>query len=139
VALGVSDIIFSSKVNDVRLGFSRVNFLYGLPEPQFQVNGGSTSLPNFIVGQLNFGGAGPYNATGPSGIAQSRDNVYQLWDVFARQIGRHSLRMGGEFDAFQYVRFEYADPRGSLTFTSGYTNASAAALKAGDTSGDALA
>jgi len=47
--------------------------------------------------------------------------------------------MGGEFDAFQYVRFEYADPLGSLTFTSGYTNATAAAPKAGDNSGDALA
>ena len=85
------------------------------------------------MGQLNFGGAGPYNATGPGGIAQSRDNIYQAWDVFAWQRGRHSIKFGGEFDAFQYVRFEYADPLGSLTFTSGYTNATAAAPKAGDT------
>src|SRR5262249_53762978 len=51
----------------------------------------------------------------------------------------HSLSLGGELDAFQYVRFEYADPLGSLTFTSGYTNATGAAPKAGDRSGDALA
>ena len=139
VALGISDIVSSNKVNDVRLGFSRLNFLYGLPEPTFQVNGAAANLPNFIVGQLNFAGAGPYNATGPGGIAQSRDNVYQIWDVFAWQIGRHSLRMGGEFDAYQYVRYENADALGSLTFTSGYTNATGAAPKAGDTSGDALA
>jgi hypothetical protein len=138
-ALGVSDIVSSNKVNDLRVGFSRLNFLYGLPEPSFQVNGAATTLPNFIVGQLNFGGAGPYNATGPGGIARARDNVYQIWDIFAWQIGRHSLRMGGEFDAFQYVRYEYADPLGSLTFTSGYTNATGAAPKAGDNSGDALA
>ena len=62
-----------------------------------------------------------------------------FWDIFAWQIGRHSLKIGGEFDAFQYVRYEYADPLGSLTFTSGYTNATAAAPKAGDKSGDALA
>ncbi len=139
VAVGLTDIVSGNKVNDLRLGFSRLNFLYGLPEPAFQVNGAATNLPNFIVGQLNFGGAGPYNATGPGGIAQSRDNVYQLWDIFAWQIGRHSLKMGGEFDAFQYVRFENADALGSLTFTSGYTNATGAAPKAGDTSGDALA
>jgi len=139
VAFGFSQVISASKVNDIRLGFNRLNFLYGLPEPDFTVNGQSTRLPNFIVGQLNFGGAGPYNATGQGGIAQSRDNVYQIWDVFAWQKGRHSIKLGGEFDAFQYVRFEYADPLGSLTFTSGYTDATAAAPKAGDHSGDALA
>ena len=88
---------------------------------------------------MNFGGAGPYNATGQGGIARARDNVYQIWDVFAWQIGRHSLKFGGEFDDIQYVRFEYADPLGSLTFTNGYTDATAAAPKAGDHSGDALA
>ncbi len=138
-AFGFTQVLSTNKVNDIRLGFSRLNFLYGLPEPSFAVNGTNAALPNFIVGQLNFGGAGPYNATGPGGIAQSRDNVYQAWDVFAWQLGRHSLKLGGEFDAFQYVRFEYADPLGSLTFTSGYTNATAAAPKAGDTSGNALA
>jgi Carboxypeptidase regulatory-like domain/TonB dependent receptor len=138
-AFGFSQVISANKVNDIRLGFSRLNFLYGLPEPSFQVNGNATALPNFIAGQLNFGGAGPYNATGPGGIAQARDNTYQAWDIFAWQLGRHSLKLGGEFDAFQYVRFEYADPLGSLTFTSGYTNATAAAPKAGDVSGDALA
>ena len=103
------------------------------------MNGSPSQLPNFLVGPLNFGGAGPYNATGQGGIAQSRDNTYQAWDVFAWQIGRHSIKFGGEFDAFQYVRFEYADPLGSLTFTSGYTDATAAAPKAGDHSGDSLA
>ncbi|SPF47650.1 TonB-dependent receptor (fragment) [Candidatus Sulfopaludibacter sp. SbA4] len=139
VAVGFSQIPSANKVNDLRLGFSRLNFLYGLPEPQFSVGGATTALPNFIVGQLNFGGAGPYNATGPGGIAQARDNVYQAWDIFAWQLGRHSLKLGGEFDAFQYVRFEYADPLGSLTFTQGYTNATAAAPKATDHSGDAFA
>jgi hypothetical protein len=138
-AAGFSQIFSGNKVNDIRLGFSRLNFLYGLPEPDFSVNGAQTNLPNLIVGQLNFGGAGPYNATGPGGVARARDNVYQLWDVFAWQLGRHSLKMGGEFDAYQYVRYEYADPLGSLTFTGGYTDATAAAPKAGDKSGDALA
>jgi len=139
VALGFTQVISADKVNDIRLGYNRLNFLYGLPEPAFTVNGQAATLPNFIVGQLNFGGAGPYNATGQGGIARARDNVYQVWDVFAWQKGRHSIKLGGEFDNFQYVRFEYADPLGSLTFTSGYTDATAAAPKAGDHSGDALA
>src|SRR5208283_1313994 len=57
----------------------------------------------------------------------------------AWHVGRHSIKFGGEFDAYQYVRYEYADPLGSLTFTNGYTNATGAAPKAGDKSGDALA
>jgi hypothetical protein len=139
LALGFSQTLAANKVNDLRLGYNRLNFLYGLPEPAFSVGGADTNLPNFIVGQLNFGGAGPYNATGPGGIARSRDNTYQLWDVFAWQRGRHSIKFGAEYDRFQYVRFEYADPLGSLTFTQGYTNQTASAPKAGDKSGDALA
>jgi hypothetical protein len=139
VAVGFSQVFSSTRVNDVRLGFNRLNFLGGLPEPNFQVNGAGTALPNFIVAQLNFGGAGPYNATGPGGIGNTRDNTYQIWDTFAWQLGRHSLKFGGEFDQFRYTRFEYADPLGSLTFAQGYTNQTGAAPKATDKSGDALA
>ncbi|MGA2116945.1 MAG: carboxypeptidase-like regulatory domain-containing protein, partial [Bryobacteraceae bacterium] len=110
VAVGLTKVFSADKVNDLRLGFSRLNFLYGLPEPDFSVDGQQGELPNFIVGSLNFGGSGPYNATGQGGIARARDNVYQLWDVFAWQHGRHSFKFGGEGDAFQYVRYEYADP-----------------------------
>jgi hypothetical protein len=139
VAAGLTQVVSPNKVNDIRLGFSRLNFLYGLPELNFNINGTDTQLPNFIVGSLNFGGAGPYNATGQGGIARARNNVYQLWDVFAWQIGKHSIRFGGEVDGFEYVRYEYADPLGSLTFTNGYTDATGAAPKAGDHSGDGLA
>jgi uncharacterized protein YaiE (UPF0345 family) len=138
-ALGVTKVLSANTVNDLRLGFNRLNFEFGLPELDFTVNGQATQLPNFIVGQLNFGGAGPYNGTGQGGVARARDNIYQIWDVFAWQHGRHALSFGGEYDRTQYVRFEYADPLGSLTFTKGYTNATAAAPKAGDLSGDAMA
>ena len=139
VAIGLTQILSSNKINEVRLGYNRLNFLYGLPEPSFNINGQASQLPNFIIGQLNFGGAGPYNATGPGGVARVRDNTYQLWDVLAWHTGRHSLKLGGELDAFEYVRFEYADPLGSLTFTNGYTNATGAAPRPDDHSGDALA
>jgi hypothetical protein len=139
VAVGLTKVISADKVNDLRLGFNRLNFEFGLPELDFSVNGQPTQLPNFIVGQMNFGGAGPYSGTGQGGVGRARDNVYQMWDVFAWQHGRHALSFGGEFDRTQYVRFEYADPLGSLTFTKGYTDATAAAPKAGDLSGDAMA
>ncbi len=139
VAVGVTKVVSSDKVNDLRLGFSRLNFQFGLPELSFDVNGQPTQLPNFVVGQLNFGGAGPYSGVGQGGIARARNNVYQIWDVFSWQRGRHAISFGGEFDRTQYVRYEYADPLGSLTFAKGYTDATAAAPKAGDNSGDALA
>ncbi|HLK64782.1 MAG TPA: TonB-dependent receptor [Bryobacteraceae bacterium] len=139
VALGATKVISDSKVNDLRLGFSRLNFLFGLPELSFSVNGQPEQLPNFIVGQMNFGGAGPYAGAGQGGIGHARDNVYQIWDVFAWQHGRHALSFGAEYDKTQYVRYEYADPLGSLTFTKGYTNATGAAPKTGDLSGDATA
>lgn len=33
VAIGFSQVISANKVNDIRAGFSRLNFLYGLPVP----------------------------------------------------------------------------------------------------------
>ncbi len=139
VAVGATKVLSDNKVNDLRLGFSRLNFLFGLPELSFSVNGQPEQLPNFIVGQMNFGGAGPYAGAGQGGIGHARDNVYQIWDVFAWQHGKHALSFGAEYDKTQYVRFEYADPLGSLTFTKGYTDATGAAPKAGDLSGDATA
>jgi len=138
-AVGVTKVISDNKVNDLRLGFSRLNFLFGLPELSFSINGQPEQLPNFIVGQMNFGGAGPYAGAGQGGIGHARDNVYQIWDVFAWQHGRHALSFGAEYDRTQYVRYEYADPLGSLTFTKGYTDATGAAPKTGDLSGDATA
>jgi len=138
-AVGVTKVVSDTKVNDLRIGYSRLNFEFGLPELSFDVNNQPTQLPNFIVGQLNFGGAGPYAGAGQGGVARARDNVYQAWDVFAWQHGRHALSFGAEYDRTQYVRYEYADPLGSLTFTKGYTDATAAAPKPTDLSGDALA
>ena len=94
-AAGLTMVLGSNKVNDIRVGFNRLNFLFGLPELSFNVNGTKEALPNLIIGQLNFGGAGPYNATGQGGVGQARDTAYQVYDIFAWQIGRHSLRMGG--------------------------------------------
>src|SRR5579883_1108440 len=37
VAVGVTQVVSSNKVNDVRIGFNRLNFLYGLPELSFNV------------------------------------------------------------------------------------------------------
>jgi len=138
-AFGITKVVSANTVNDLRLGYNRLRFEFGLPELDFSVNGQTAELPNFIVGQLNFGGAGPYSGTGQGGIGLARNNVYQIWDVFAWQHGRHAISFGGEFDRTQYVRYEYADPLGSLTFTKGYTDATAAAPKAGDLSGDAMA
>lgn len=128
-AVGLTMVSGPNKVNDIRLGFNRLNFLFGLPELTFNVNGTKEQLPNLIIGQLNFGGAGPYNATGQGGVGQARNTAYQAYDIFAWQLGRHSLRMGGEFNNQAYVRFENAGPLGSLTFTNGYTNQTGAVPK----------
>lgn len=48
VAVGSVQTLDSTRVNEVRLGFNRLKFLTGLPEPFFQVGGQSMNLPRFL-------------------------------------------------------------------------------------------
>jgi hypothetical protein len=136
VAAGSTQALSATRVNEVRLGYNRLRFLNGLPEPSFDVNGASQNLPRFLpAGFATMGGAGAYTGTQGGGTVVSRDNTYQAYDNFSWQKGRHSWKFGAEILRIEYNRFETPNPLGTFNFTTGYTTRTAA----NDNTGSALA
>lgn len=122
LALGSSQVLRPSTVNEIRVGFNRLRFLSGLPDPLFDVNGNSQNLPRFLPsGYAALGGAGNYTGTQGGGTVLARDNTYQVYDNYSWQTGRHNVKFGAEVTRIQYNRFQTPSPLGSYTFTNGYT------------------
>ncbi|HKA00456.1 MAG TPA: hypothetical protein VKE70_28285, partial [Candidatus Solibacter sp.] len=134
--IGSAQTFGSTRVNEVRLGFNRLKFLNGLPEPSFQAGGQSMNLPRFLPsGYSAMGGAGSYTGTLGGGTVLARDSSYQIYDNFSWQRGRHSLKFGAEVLQIGYSRYETPNPLGTFNFNTGYTSRTAS----NDGTGSALA
>jgi hypothetical protein len=133
---GATATFRSNLVNETRVGYSRYRQVNGLPELNFDVNGQTQHLPQFIVaGYPTMGGAGSFTGTTAGGIAQIRDNTYQIYDNVFWQHGRHSVKFGGEILQVQYNRYEAPSSLANFQFTNGFTTRTAN----NDGTGDALA
>jgi len=136
LALGVNQVIRANLVNEVRLGFNRLFFQDGLPEPLFDVNSQKQSIPRFRPsGYPVMGGAGAFTGTTGGGTVLTRNNTYQVYDNLSWLKGRSSWKFGGEILRINYVRSEAASPLGDFQFLQGYTSRTAA----NDGTGNALA
>ena len=120
--------ISANKVNEARFGYNslfnnitqqlagteNVDEEIGVPVTISDKN--SWGIPNIVLGNnlSTFG-----NPT--SSPFQINDKVYQAIDNFSWVIGKHSLRMGGEYryNAFPQIGNEF--PRGQFFFTGAFT------------------
>ena len=125
LAITHTHLFSSTKVNELRLGYSR--FLFGnIPVDTHQAadvgaqpNGAFTGLYRVAVtGTFSLG-------TGVNDDRGTVSNTYNAVETFSMIMGKHSLRMGGEAVQYQLNRFNNFAVRGSLTFgsTSGAGNA----------------
>ena len=136
LAAGATKTITPTLVNELRVAFNRFRQVNGLPEIDFNVNGGTTHLPQFLVaGYPTMGGAGSFTGTTAGGIVSVRDNTYQVYDNMFWQHGRHALKFGGEVVQVQYNRYEAPSFLANYQFTNGFTTRTAN----NDGTGDALA
>lgn len=134
--LGATKVVKSNIINETRFGFSRLRLLNGLPEINFNVNGANRALPQFIVaGYPTMGGSGGFQATTGGGIVLVRNNTFQIYDNVSWNVGRQTVKFGGEAYWVQYNRFEAANVNGTYQFTNGFTTRTAR----NDGTGDALA
>lgn len=119
-AAGATFVISPAIVNEARLGFNRMDYGTGIPEPSFSVNGQTEHLPYFkLTNYAQMGGAG-------GGATQVRDNTYQAYDNVTWQHGHHLIKSGVEFMDIQYVPVTFPNEYGTYQFSSGQTAKSSA-------------
>jgi hypothetical protein len=127
-ALSNIRILSPSKVNEARFGYNslynvisqqlagkeNVNAELGTPLPVSDPN--SWGVPNIALSQ---------NLTSPGNPTSSPfsidDKIYQGVDNFSWVIGKHSLRMGGEYRYNEFPQVGNEFPRGQFFFTGTYT------------------
>lgn len=111
--------IFSANVvNEARIGFNRIaiSFVPNTPENplNFGIQNGvayNNALPQITVQDigLNFGG--------PSGFPQGRfDTTGVFSDTLSWNLGKHTLKMGGEFRRF--ISDSFSQTAGTITFST---------------------
>ncbi len=143
VALGWTTTLSQSKVNELRIGWTRNSvFSQGLAIPgvQSQLGITGTSDPNGVPG-VNFTGYSGFGAA--SGMLGDTDNVYEFHDSFSWLHGNHQIKFGGDLDYTRSVNSSAnATARGTYNFTGAFTaqlnGGNATVAKTGDSFADFL-
>ncbi|SPF53680.1 TonB-dependent receptor [Candidatus Sulfopaludibacter sp. SbA4] len=135
-------VISPTKVNEARFGYNslfnnitqqlagveNVDEELGIPVSVTDKN--SWGIPSIQLSN-NLSSFG--NAT--SSPFQINDKIYQVVDNFSWVLGKHSLRMGGEYRYDEYPQLGNEFPRGQFFFTGQFTNTVTAASQNGGYSG----
>jgi hypothetical protein len=138
VAIGETHTFSPTTVNEVRVGYNRIN------SHRFQLN-----YDTNVAGELNFPGV-PYSTNngglpsisiedgtasiGSSGFLPSieKQNAYVVAENLTKVVGRHSLKFGTELRFIQFTIFQPAASRGSMNFASDFTDNPGAPTTGGD-------
>ena len=128
-AISWNRVFAANKVNTTSIAVSRLSM-----DHTSQNDG-----VNNIVGQLGiqgvgFGGPNAWGAPwfavqGYTGIGDTFaatpmhawDTMYEIRDVYAWQLGRHGIKLGGDFHWFTWPMWGFFQNRGYYQFTNGYT------------------
>jgi Carboxypeptidase regulatory-like domain/TonB dependent receptor/TonB-dependent Receptor Plug Domain len=129
-AVGETHVFSPHLVNEIRIGYNRIhmnrlapfgsegglNEQYGIPGiPDGPGNGGLTQMNISGLSQLGSHNNNPLDEIGSEG--QYNDNV-------SLEVGRHSLRFGGQYEGIKNALYSSQFPHGYFTFTGGYTDQS---------------
>jgi hypothetical protein len=125
LAITQTHLFSATKVNELRLGYSR--FIFGNVPTDTHLAADVGAQPNgAFTGLYRVGVTGLFSlGTGVNDDRGTISNTYNVVETFSMITGKHSLRMGGEAVQYQLNRFNNFATRGSLTFgsTSGAGNA----------------
>ncbi len=138
VAIGETHTFSPTTVNEVRVGYNRIN------SHRFQLN-----YDTNVAGELNFPGV-PYSTNngglpsisiedgtasiGSSGFLPSieKQNAYVFAENLTKVVGRHSLKFGTELRFIQFTIFQPAASRGTMNFASDFTDNPASPTSGGE-------
>ncbi len=139
--IGYTKVIGANKVNDFKFGMNYFNSR-NIQQRAFQRN---------VVGELGlqgisqdplFWGIPVFQISGFANIGECNDCPFVNWnttfqwsDNFAWTVGKHSLRLGGEFRRLRYNQIGAVVPRGRFTWNGQYTGEPMADMLLGVMSG----
>lgn len=123
VKVGLTSVLSSKIVNEVRLGYNR--FSFALVPQEFinltdigQTRGNSVKYP--AATRFSISGTGAFSiGTGVNDDRGGVFNTYVVGDDLSWNRGRHTFRFGGEMSRYQLNRFNNFATRGSITFGGG--------------------
>ena len=118
LTLNETHIFGSSLVNEVRLGYNRIDITFAPNQPlnpvDFGINNGIDE--DVVLPQITIQGVG-LNFGGPSQFPQGRlDTTWVLSDTLSWARGRHAFKFGGEYRRFTNENFQTNG--GTFTFPS---------------------
>ncbi|MDR3676171.1 MAG: carboxypeptidase regulatory-like domain-containing protein, partial [Acidobacteriota bacterium] len=133
VTLQYTHLISSTSVNVFWLGMSRLS-MHRYSQDNFTTD----YVSQLGIQGVGFGGQGAwgmpyvtvqgYNAFGDSYAAtpvHDWDTVLQVGDMWNKQWGRHSLKVGGDFRDYGWPMWGFFQNRGYYQFTNGFTTETA--------------
>jgi hypothetical protein len=114
-------VFSSNKVNEARVGFTRIGLMLSNVNigqnvsSQVGIPGANTG--SILTSGLSIISPSGYNILGDNGFTPAvlATNNYQAEDNFSWVRGAHSFRMGGQVERKQYNVFQTSSGRGSLT------------------------
>src|ERR1044071_6052705 len=110
-------VFSSSKINELRLGYSRFIFA-NIPTDSINLSdiGATRGNSDIFPGIYQFTITGLFQVgTGVNDDRGTVSNQYNIVDTFSMTHGKHSLRFGGEAIQYQLNRFNNFAVRGALT------------------------
>ncbi|HEY1902757.1 MAG TPA: TonB-dependent receptor [Terracidiphilus sp.] len=142
LAIGHTYTISPTKVNDVRIGFSRDTYSSGVPPYGLNVPTADYALPG-IPYNPKTAGLTLFQITGLTRIGQpgffpvdGANMEIQYGDTLSMVHGRHSIKTGFQFHRSFFAILQDGDPNGRYRFIGAFTESAPSAT---DGSGNALA
>ncbi len=117
LSLTETHVFSATKINELRLGFSRFIFA-NIPTDAVGIAdiGATRGNSDIFPGIYQFTITGLYSVgTGVNDDRGTVSNQYNIVDTFSMTTGKHSLRFGGEAIQYQLNRFNNFAVRGALT------------------------
>jgi hypothetical protein len=117
LSLTETHVFSATKINELRLGFSRFIFA-NIPTDSINLSdiGATRGNSDIFPGMYQFTITGLFSVgTGVNDDRGTVSNQYNIVDTFSMTHGRHSLRFGGEAIQYQLNRFNNFAVRGALT------------------------
>jgi hypothetical protein len=122
-----------TNVVDVRVNFTRMNEIHGVPSEGF--NPTTLGFPSYLGAHstyaqlpiISFNSATGLQALGATGASRLPSQSYQVFPTWQKTAGTHTLKVGGDIRQYRLNTFTAGNSTGSFSFNNSYVRSSSSA------------